>query len=141
MRLIFAFATSLWMLATWTAVASQRSAPAIPPLIIESMTGRDTFAFYCASCHGLHGKGDGPTAAALKTTPADLTLLARKAGGTLARTEIEAFVTGMGRPIPAHGSGDMPVWGPIFRALDPSDARVRVRIGNLVDYLQSIQAK
>jgi hypothetical protein len=141
MRLTFAVAASLWMLATWTAFASQRSTPPMPPLIIESMTGGDTFAFYCASCHGLHGKGDGPTAAALKTMPADLTLLARNAGGTFPRTEIDAFVTGMGRPIPAHGSGDMPVWGPIFRALDPSDTRVKVRIANLVDYLQSIQAK
>jgi mono/diheme cytochrome c family protein len=129
------------MLATWTAVASQRSAPAVPPLIIESMTGRDTFAFYCASCHGPDGKGDGPTAAALKTTPADLTRLASNAGGTFPRSEIEAFVKGVGRPIPAHGSGDMPVWGPIFRGLDPSDTRVKVRIANLVDYLQSIQAR
>jgi hypothetical protein len=35
----------------------------------------------------------------------------------------------------------MPVWGPIFRALDPNDALVAVRIGNLVIFLESIQVK
>jgi hypothetical protein len=55
--------------------------------------------------------------------------------------DIEAFVAGSGRAIAAHGSGVMPVWGPIFRSLDPSDLRVKVRIANLVDYLASIQTK
>jgi hypothetical protein len=35
----------------------------------------------------------------------------------------------------------MPVWGPVFRSLDPSDARVQVRIANLIAYLDAIQAK
>jgi hypothetical protein len=35
----------------------------------------------------------------------------------------------------------MPVWGPIFRALDPNDATVAVRIANLVAFVESIQAK
>jgi hypothetical protein len=35
----------------------------------------------------------------------------------------------------------MPVWGPIFRGLDPSDTRVNVRIANLVGYIESIQLK
>ena len=105
------------------------------------MTGHDSFYFYCATCHGADGKGSGPTAAALRITPPDLTLLTRRARGTFPRPELEAFVAGAGRAIPAHGSGDMPVWGPIFRSLDPSDTRVKVRIANLVDYLASIQTK
>jgi hypothetical protein len=36
----------------------------------------------------------------------------------------------------------MPVWGPIFRALDPSNERLTlIRIENLVGYLESIQAR
>jgi hypothetical protein len=35
----------------------------------------------------------------------------------------------------------MPVWGPTFRSLDPSDARVKVRIVNIVDFIESIQVK
>jgi mono/diheme cytochrome c family protein len=34
----------------------------------------------------------------------------------------------------------MPVWGRIFRALDTSDARARVRLNNLVAYIESLQA-
>jgi len=33
----------------------------------------------------------------------------------------------------------MPVWGPIFRALDANDKANRVRLANLVRYLESIQ--
>ena len=45
-----------------------------------------------------------------------------------------------GQPLLAHGSSDMPVWGPIFRALDPSDARVARRVDNIVEYVESLQA-
>jgi mono/diheme cytochrome c family protein len=34
----------------------------------------------------------------------------------------------------------MPVWGPIFSALDTSDVRARQRLDNVVRYLESIQA-
>ena len=56
-----------------------------PPLILESIAGRDSFEFYCASCHGKTGKGDGPTAPALKTRPTDLASLARRNGGCYRR--------------------------------------------------------
>jgi hypothetical protein len=45
------------------------------------------------------------------------------------------------RLVPAHGSKDMPVWGPIFRALDPNDTASKVRIANILNYIESIQAK
>ena len=41
----------------------------------------------------------------------------------------------------SHGSYEMPVWGPVFRALDASDTRARVRIANVVSYLESIQER
>jgi mono/diheme cytochrome c family protein len=141
MRITFLLGITLWMAAAWTAAGQQQRPGGMPPLVIESMTGRELFTFYCASCHGRSAKGDGPTAAALKIAPPDLTLLARRAGGTYPRSSVEAFVTGTGRPVPAHGSGEMPVWGPIFRSLDPSEPRTKVRITNIVDYLESIQVK
>ena len=120
----------------------QTTGPRNPPLVIRSLAGRDLFAFYCATCHGRTGTGDGPVAAALKSPPPDLTLLARRNGGTFPRQRVEAFVTGDGDVLTtAHGSADMPVWGPIFRGLDPSDALVKVRIGNIVTYVESIQVK
>jgi len=113
-----------------------------PPLVISSMVGRDLFQFYCATCHGVDGRGKGPTAASLRPPTPDLTSIARLNGGAFPSARIEAFITGdEGRMPAAHGSPDMPVWGPIFRSLDRSDARTRVRIGNLVAYIESIQAK
>jgi mono/diheme cytochrome c family protein len=34
----------------------------------------------------------------------------------------------------------MPIWGPLFRAFE-SDARARVRIDNLVNYLETVQVR
>jgi mono/diheme cytochrome c family protein len=118
---------------------AQTRPPQTPdPLTIASLTGKDTFDAYCAPCHGRSGKGDGPVGAALRTPPADLRLLTSR-HGSFPRDEIVAYVTGSGRPIAAHGSSDMPIWGVIFRGLDPSDTRVKVRLRNVVDYIESLQ--
>jgi hypothetical protein len=120
--------------------AGQSSRQGEPPrLVIESMTGEDSFMFYCAPCHGLRGRGDGPVGQSLKTPPPDLTLLTRRYGGTFPRADVTSFVIGVSGKLPTHGPSDMPVWGPIFRALDPSDTRVKIRIENIVNFIESIQ--
>ena len=80
-------------------------------------------------------------APALKTRPADLTRLAQRAGGTFPSTRVAASVTNGGTNIAAHGSSDMPVWGPTFMALQPSDKLVKIRIENVVRYVESLQAR
>lgn len=111
-----------------------------PRLVISSMYGPDLFQFYCSACHGRDGKGGGPVAPNLKVVPADLTTLALRRGGVFPKERVEELMTGGGvPPALAHGSKEMPVWGPIFQALDPSDARNRIRIANIVEYLESIQ--
>lgn len=119
---------------------AQSARQELPPLGIESLGATDSYVFYCASCHGRTGKGDGPVAATMRVKPADLTTLAERNGGTFPRERVEAYVTGTGRPIAAHGGSDMPVWGPAFRALDASDTRARVRVAAIVDHLESLQA-
>jgi cytochrome c553 len=109
-----------------------------PPLVPESLVGSVSFDLYCASCHGRLGKGDGPTAASLRTRPADLTVLARDNRGVFPRDRVLSFVEGSSRAA-AHGSPEMPVWGPTLRALDASDARVTVRLQNLVAFIESVQ--
>jgi mono/diheme cytochrome c family protein len=100
------------------------------------------FEFYCASCHGRDATGHGPVAAALKRPPPDLTQLARNDGGVFPRERVQAFVTNDGGLLAAaHGTREMPVWGPIFRGLDPSDTLATVRIANVVRYIESIQLK
>jgi mono/diheme cytochrome c family protein len=111
----------------------------LPSLVQESLTGRDSFEFYCASCHGIDGKGAGPVAGSLRTRPTDLTRLARRAGGAFPKERVADTLMGGGTAIRPHGPGDMPVWGPIFRGLDPSDVRVRHRVQNIVEYLETIQ--
>jgi mono/diheme cytochrome c family protein len=119
---------------------AQTTGPANPPLVIRSLVGSDLFEFYCASCHGRDGKGNGPVASALKVPPPDLTLLARRNGGAFPDERVKTFVTNNRDVLTsAHGTSDMPVWGPVFRALESSDARVKVRIANIVAYLKSIQ--
>lgn len=94
---------------------------------------------YCASCHGTDGKGRGPVSASLNTRPADLTTLAKRHDGKFPR-EYVAGALRFGPGFSAHGSSEMPVWGPIFQYLDNYDeAAVRQRIKNLCDYLESIQ--
>jgi mono/diheme cytochrome c family protein len=121
----------------------QTTGPTQSPLAISSTRGQDLFAFYCAPCHGPGGKGDGPVAPALRTPAADLTTIARTNGGTFPAARVESQVTGTGTTlILSHGTREMPVWGPIFQALDPnSDAMNRVRIANLIRHLESLQVK
>ena len=117
----------------------QSTQHATRPLSIASLGGTDSYVFYCAPCHGRSGKGDGPVASALRTPPADLTTLAERNGGTFPRERVYAYVTGIGRPITAHGASDMPVWGPAFRSLDASDTRAEVRVSAIVSHLESLQ--
>ena len=102
-------------------------------------SGKQTYREYCASCHGEDGKGMGPAASALKTPPSDLTALAKRHAGKFPEeyvTEILRF----GIPIQAHGSSDMPVWGPIFGVRDKfNEVAVRQRIKNLCAYLATLQ--
>jgi mono/diheme cytochrome c family protein len=106
----------------------------------EGPSGARTYREYCASCHGEHAKGGGPMATALKTPPADLTLLAKQNGGKFPY-EYVAGVVRFGKPISAHGSSDMPVWGPIFSMVDYNEIAIRQRLKNLCDYLASLQEK
>ena len=122
-------------------VAGQQTGRTPPPLLIPSVAGSDLFGFYCASCHGRGGKGDGPVASALTRRPPDLTTLATRNGGRFPTDRVEGFVTGNREPTLSHGSADMPVWGPIFQALAPQDRMNRIRIENVVAFIESIQAK
>jgi mono/diheme cytochrome c family protein len=104
-------------------------------------SGKQTYREYCASCHGEDGRGMGPAASALKTPPSDLTTLAKRHGGKFPEDYVSEIVR-IGKPIQAHGSSDMPVWGPIFNVRDKFDeVAVRRRIKNLCDYLATLQQK
>jgi mono/diheme cytochrome c family protein len=111
-----------------------------PALVPRSLVGSTSFDLYCASCHGRGGTGDGPVASELRIRPADLTQIARRHNGVFPHEEVRAFIDGTNRQPAAHGSSEMPVWGPTFRGLETSDVRIRVRLDNLVAFIESIQA-
>ena len=110
-----------------------------PPLVIKSTLGSDLFQFYCSNCHGADATGRAPRTK-LNIPPPDLTMLAIANGGKFPRDAVRPTIkTGGSSPRSPHLANDMPVWGTIFRGLDPSDAMVEIRIANLVSHLESIQ--
>ena len=89
--------------------SAQKAAPTVKHVPITqtaSNSGKEMFNNYCAVCHGRHGKGDGPAAAALKVPPTDLTTLAQKNGGKFPSDHVSAVLHGQA-PTAAHGSQDM----------------------------------
>lgn len=117
--------------------AQKIKADPIKPL--DSVTGSVTFKAYCAQCHGVGGKGNGPAAGALKVPPADLTTIAKRNGGTFPVGRVKAIISGE-HEMPAHGSRDMPMWGPVLRSVETPPV-AELRITNLITHLQRLQEK
>jgi len=107
---------------------------------IASVQGVDTFKAYCASCHGPEAKGNGPAAKALAKAPADLTTITKRKG-SFSQSDVEQVIRGTNELI-SHGSREMPIWGPVFDAVNGNDkAVVTLRVTNLVNYIKSIQVQ
>jgi mono/diheme cytochrome c family protein len=103
--------------------------------------GEVEFVQYCASCHGLSGKGDGPAAPSLERPAADLTKLRARYGDPLPRPQLIRLIDGT-EPRDGHGDREMPVWGKeLFDEGSGPEraARVRGTILVIIDYLESIQ--
>jgi len=132
-----------------SAFAVAQQAPAQTPPTVKhvpithtpSNSGKAMFNSYCAVCHGTDGKGNGPAASAMKTPPIDLTLLAQKNGGKYPAAHVASVIKGQATT-PSHGSQDMPIWGPLFSSISQGhESQVQQRISNLVNYIESLQAK
>lgn len=107
----------------------------------NAASGKEMYTAYCASCHGVNGKGSGPAASALKAPPTDLTTLSKNNSGKFPSDHVYEVINGRAST-PAHGSQDMPVWGPVFRELSSGhQAQVQQRITNLTDYIRALQEK
>ena len=114
----------------------------VPVKQTNAASGQEMFNSYCAVCHGTDGKGAGPAASALKVAthgshPAQPPRMAEN----IRSMHVSSVLRGEAET-PAHGSKDMPVWGPLFRHLSQGhDAEVQQRIANLNQYVESIQKK
>jgi len=136
MRTAIAAMTAVLALALTS--AAQAPVPREQPLVIKSLAGADLFKFYCSTCHGEDAKGRAAAAPGKPAAP-DLTMLARRNGGVFPREHILDVVRHGSGNLASHGPAGMPVWGAIFRGLDPDDTRAELRIENLVEYLKSLQ--
>jgi len=120
------------------------------PLLAEQpQIGESEFKSYCAGCHGLDGKGNGPFVEFLKTSPRSLTTLAQENQGVFPFHRIYEVIDGTGQ-MPAHGTRDMPVWGERYATEIVSQygefgtahpQTVRCRILELVFFLSTLQER
>ena len=131
------FPTALMLMLTTTAIT--RAQRATDTVVIES--GRALFTTYCASCHGVSGRGNGPVADELRHRPADLTQLAARNGGVFNSARIHRYIDGR-TVITAHGTMEMPVWGDEFKWREglPENG-ITARVDALVQYLETLQER
>lgn len=141
MRRIVILSLITFAVAAW---AQQPSAPKIhktPARYTSPASGKEMYESYCASCHGKDGKGNGPAAAAMKNPVPDLTVMAKSHDGKFPNFHVYEVIRG-DAAIPAHGSAEMPVWGPVLRRMAMADnAELEQRLHNLTDYVESLQSK
>jgi mono/diheme cytochrome c family protein len=124
------------------AVAPQAAAQQVKTEPIQAPSGVDgatTFRAYCAQCHGITGRGDGPAAKALKIPPADLTQIAKRHNGQFPASDVRNTISG-DHSMPSHGTREMPMWGPVFRSVENASV-TELRVVNLVKYLEQLQQK
>ena len=136
--------------ASWVshAVAQEPKAPkppaagAPPESSVAAVSGAYSFRTYCASCHGVDGRGEGPLTDSLRFHPPDLTLIAKRNGGEFPTEKVVRIVDGR-NPVKGHGGPDMPIWGDAFRNAETGydDAAARAKVRGVVDYLKTLQAK
>jgi mono/diheme cytochrome c family protein len=133
---------AITILITGIAVAawSQQKAVENKMMTAAPMSGTEMFQAYCATCHGTDAKGKGPSAVALKTAPTDLTLLTRNSGGKFPLMKVSQVIQG-DVVVVSHGSREMPIYGDMFRDIRRDEAFVKLRVGVLTAYIESIQQK
>ncbi len=111
--------------------------------------GKNDFMKYCASCHGIEGKGMGDLPLEEGQMPVDLTVLSQNNGGYFPYVKIRNVIDGRADKgkLRSHYDNDMPVWGKVFTDSKGKsvsgqmhgEAVAKMRILNIVDYLVSIQ--
>jgi mono/diheme cytochrome c family protein len=142
------FALLFSIAALTMAQESQTKVKKVPIQRTSAASGEQMFASYCAACHGKDAKGDGPAAAELKVPPPDLTTLAQRHGGKYPSAYVDNVLQNGVAEAKAHGSKDMPVWGPLFGSIEGAGGAsgvagptIKQRAYNLNKYIESLQEK
>ena len=119
--------------------ADQGKKVVIPVKHTDPTSGQQMYSSYCASCHGVDGRGNGSIAGQLQTRPTDLTTLSRNHNGKFPAQHV-IVVLNFGSE---YHPNQMPVWGQVLGNMSiVNRQQVRdLRVSNLTRYLQSIQVK
>jgi mono/diheme cytochrome c family protein len=122
------------------ATATPDSTATAADLVMQS--GPQLYRQFCASCHGVTGRGDGPVAPALGIEVPDLTRIAQRHSGSFDRAMVEAIIDGR-RIVGAHGTRTMPVWGEDLSRSElgnpDAERTARLVITRIADYLWQLQ--
>src|SRR5208282_3241426 len=112
-----------------------------------AQSGTQDYQNYCAECHGLGGKGDGPSRLTIPMNPppTDLTQMAKKNGGKFPFDEVVDSIDGR-KNIPSHERIQMPFLGTTLQKpgkefTPESNAEVKKRIESMARYVESLQQK
>lgn len=122
-------------------MAQEKKIVSVPIPPTSPASAQQMYTEYCAVCHGVDGRGNGPAASALKQPIPDLTTMAQRHGGTYPWAHVNSVLTFGTSEMVAHGSPEMPVWGSLFGSLNtnPHSQEARLRIANLNNYLKAMQ--
>jgi mono/diheme cytochrome c family protein len=107
----------------------------------RTVTGADTFATHCASCHGPQGEGDGPVAATMRVTVPNLRSLTERNAGRFPTEAVATYIDGRNMPA-AHGDRYMPVWGGVFATTEElivGAENPKQRIDAVIEFLLQLQ--
>jgi mono/diheme cytochrome c family protein len=97
--------------------------------------GAYAYNLYCANCHGPSGRGNGLTAARLRTPVPDLTRISERRG-RYDRTFIVEHILATN----TWERGPMPAWGAVLRSHNGrSDAYTLLTAHNLMRHVASLQ--
>jgi len=111
------------------------------PQVRNPIEGSRIFQYYCSSCHGTDGRGNGPASAALRHAAPDLTVLSQKNNGKFPYRHVRNVIEGTDVQPVAHGDRKMPAWGPVFHEVDADQDWGEVRLDAVTKHIQSIQQK
>lgn len=111
----------------------------------RQVSGRALYLDYCASCHGTEGRGDGPAAAGLGKTPADLAALSARNDGVFPSVHVMSVIDGYTRR--GDRSSMMPELGMVLQEgplvmVDTGDGIATPTPANLValsNYVKTLQ--
>jgi mono/diheme cytochrome c family protein len=103
--------------------------------------GKEIYRQYCASCHGIDGRGHGPASVALKHGAPDLTTISRNHGGSFPFQRVKDIIEGKQNGSSAHGSREMPVWGPVFHEVESDLDLGELRVDAVTKAIELMQQK